>query len=1272
MMEQDESIDFKTLKARFQGENGLKIQTKPAVPEKPKTIPPLTKASNPLISSINAAVQKGTFYAPRVVFKDDKNLTRQLSPPWGLKTRENQPINNAEQLEIIQKKEVNTVKQNLKDTNLPLVLPVGPKNAETPESESSPLTPVSVSALKVSTPKKFVFTPQKTSEEKTDHVKEVHITKKSLKDRNLPLVLPVAPEKSETPEPESSPLTPESIASENVSTPNHFVFTTQKTSKDENEKPDTKEVEIVKKSLKERNLPLVLPVATIKADTPEPESSPYTPVSISPVKVSTSRNFVFTPQKTSKDENEKADTAKEVDIAKKSLKDRNPPLVLPLATIKADTPEPESSPYTSVSISPVKVSAPKNFEFTTQKTSKDENEKTDTVESPTPASRTPAPSHSAPAGPSVPASPPMESVPVVPSQTSAGTPPVPNIPTPSIPAPGIPTSASPESKIPEPAIPTPIIPSQAVPKSKSSKPDTTISTPSDPEPLKPNINMLSLSEVFPPPEGSPPPDFTDIPPPVLYGDFPDGDLTEQAIPTPVIRTFINPVPRSPVVPRLASPAPSTPTMISTEPLVMPLEYTHGPDSRLIVSSPPPYVHTPAAPVEVVLENAKALTHNTAINPERTNEDQFSAKTLSALARAQEMASVKRTPNDSRIFSLLERAKRKSTVSQLATTTENITPIETVPPEIPLPETLTPLPETVTTEVTQPKLDTPEKASPQFATSVEQLPEKAPPVPEGFEIPELPPVDYVDHTWVPPKTHPPETDKVDGLDHRMVTVVKNVNPPPPPPRKALPAIPTVDPPLEKPTQSPARYLQIPTTQFEPLETQDSLHDNSSGDVFYEDVEGPLAPAVSTFRPPSIPSSDSSSRRPVSVHEEAFLKQLSPNHQVQESASLNTWDRDIVDVDYGSVNSGSPNPDTQAAVPQDSIPSSPTLSPSGTLERVHNVNEDQANSKKGKTIKNKKQKGPLKNPYDDSAAVEASPKRLFSRKNSGKVSDEKELKKKEKQREKEKEKEKEREKKEQKEKEKKENEMRKKFKITGQEEAMYHVKVIEDCKGRKNDLPVKVGDTVSIIRTNNCPKGKWLAKDSNNKYGYVPVESMDMNINGIMELGKMTTASNRSNGNGHKNTEDISTNSRTSEHYDMNHESFSEDSEEWTGDDDDPVFGSPNETSHIGLNQSLATPAQGPVQPTQTDSTYMNVQPKQEALQRLSTFFMTPSRLLPQDSNPITPEPVAADEEDPGSLNQEEENVNVSELLILPPPDQYADIVAGDSMTIYSKPIKLVSK
>lgn len=52
------------------------------------------------------------------------------------------------------------------------------------------------------------------------------------------------------------------------------------------------------------------------------------------------------------------------------------------------------------------------------------------------------------------------------------------------------------------------------------------------------------------------------------------------------------------------------------------------------------------------------------------------------------------------------------------------------------------------------------------------------------------------------------------------------------------------------------------------------------------------------------------------------------------------------------------------------------------------------------------------------------------------------------------------------------------ITGQEEAMYEATVTVTTKGRKNDLPVKNGDLISIIRTTNCPKGKWLARDSSN--------------------------------------------------------------------------------------------------------------------------------------------------------------------------------------------------
>lgn len=1200
MMEQDES-------AGFEGENGLKIHPKPVIPEKPKGIPPPSKVSNPFVSSLNAAVRKGELLAPRVVFKDDKNLSRQLSPPWGSKPSDNQSVNNTELLNNNQKKEVDAVKQNLKGQNLPLVLPMSPKKDETSEPESSPRTPVSAIPAKWSTPKMFVFNAPKTSKvesNQTEHVKGVEVTKKSMKERNFPLVLPVAPKRVET---------------------------------------------------------------------SEPEPSLFTHVSVPP---STPKSSVITPQKASKVVNENADATKEVNVAKKSMKERNLPVVLPT---KTDTPELESNPNTLMPITPIKVSTPKNFVFTTPKASNEKSgsvESSIKVESPIPASRTPVPHPPTFAAPTVAANPPTESVPVVPkavvpSQTSVVAPSVPNIPTPSILSPSIPTSVNLEPKIPEPKIPEPkipeskisepAIPTQVIPTvAKTPKPDPSFTTLSDAEPLKPNINMLNLSEVFPPPEGSPPAEFTDIPPPLLE-DYPDGDFFEQVKPTPAIRTSIPQIPRSPDISRLSStPILSTPPVVSRESLVKPLEYT--------VFSPIPDVHTVVKPVDVVLENTKGLTDNL----DRTKDDQPSTKplsALSALARAEEMGSGKRTPPDSRIFNLLERAKRKSTAIQLATTPEHTTPTETATPEIPLPETLTPMPETLITEVTQPKVTPPEKALPQIATTVKAQHEEAPPVAEVLDIPELPPVDYVDHARFPPKAQIPELTKVNGLDNRVLTVVKPVHPPPPPPRKALPATPIVDPLLEKPTQSPAPHLQIPTTSSEDLKTHEgSLHDSSFGEIFY-DAEEPATPAVSTFRSPSVPSSSSTPKRPLSVPEEALLKQHNPKPQVKDVVPMN-----MEDMDYGSMNSGSPNTEIQAVVLKDSVQNSPALSLSGTLERADNVFEDQ--TKKGKTVKNKKQKGPPKNPYADTAAqVQEAPKKsLFARKNSAKAVDEKEQKKKEKQREKEKEKEKEREKKEQKEKEKKESEIRKRFKITGQEEPIYHVKVIEEYKGRKNDLPVKVGDTVNIIRTENCPKGKWLAKDTNNTYGYIPVECVDLNINGIMELGKKTTVTNRSNGNGHKDTEAHSINSRTSEHYNLNNETFSEDSEEWTCEDDDPVFGSPDETAHVEPNQSQATPAQDLVDKPQIYSTY-NVQAKQEALQKLSTFFMqpkTPSQ-LPQQNASRMPEPKPAHEGDSGSLvNEGEEGLDASDLQILPPPDLYADLIAGESVPIYTKPIKLKQK
>lgn len=117
-----------------------------------------------------------------------------------------------------------------------------------------------------------------------------------------------------------------------------------------------------------------------------------------------------------------------------------------------------------------------------------------------------------------------------------------------------------------------------------------------------------------------------------------------------------------------------------------------------------------------------------------------------------------------------------------------------------------------------------------------------------------------------------------------------------------------------------YLSNKLQFFFPSE--ESLYDNSF--EFYEDVEEPKAPALSTFRPPSVPSLASSTKRPVSAHEEAFLRELSLKQQLKEDMFPNMDDRD---VDYGSMNSGSPYPEAQAAVHQDSMQSSPALTPSG---------------------------------------------------------------------------------------------------------------------------------------------------------------------------------------------------------------------------------------------------------------------------------------------------------------------------------------------------------
>ncbi|XP_008295738.1 uncharacterized protein LOC103368929 [Stegastes partitus] len=196
--------------------------------------------------------------------------------------------------------------------------------------------------------------------------------------------------------------------------------------------------------------------------------------------------------------------------------------------------------------------------------------------------------------------------------------------------------------------------------------------------------------------------------------------------------------------------------------------------------------------------------------------------------------------------------------------------------------------------------------------------------------------------------------------------------------------------------------------------------------------------------------------------------------------------------------------------------------------------------------------------------------------------------------------EKEKKEQKEREKKENEMKKKFKVTGEEEPMYHAKVMVASKVRKNDLPVKNGDTVSIIRTTNCPKGKWLARDANHKYGYISVMNVELNIKEMLELGKKAQAAGRG---GNVDADTISIGSRSSNHPVLT-SSFTDDSEEWACEDETL---SPSNESHSFPQQPASVPDMSCVhvaaQHTLSDANLedLHTQTRHEALQKLAVFF-----------------------------------------------------------------------
>lgn len=116
---------------------------KPAIPQKPKVIPPPPSGTRSnLISSINAAVESKTLFAPRVIFKDEKQQTLKPTSPQSTSPKDKEPGVKPELTDKKQKREGDAIKQAMKDKNLPLVLPV-PTPAPVPEpaTPSQPVKP---------------------------------------------------------------------------------------------------------------------------------------------------------------------------------------------------------------------------------------------------------------------------------------------------------------------------------------------------------------------------------------------------------------------------------------------------------------------------------------------------------------------------------------------------------------------------------------------------------------------------------------------------------------------------------------------------------------------------------------------------------------------------------------------------------------------------------------------------------------------------------------------------------------------------------------------------------------------------------------------------------------------------------------------------------------------------------------------------------------------------------------------------------------------------
>uniref|UniRef100_A0A8C5D061 Titin-like n=2 Tax=Gouania willdenowi TaxID=441366 RepID=A0A8C5D061_GOUWI len=726
------------------------------------------------------------------------------------------------------------------------------------------------------------------------------------------------------------------------------------------------------------------------------------------------------------------------------------------------------------------------------------------------------------------------------------------------------------------------------------------------EPILPNTPTLSDSiagvEMIPPPIIPESPDF--IPPPAFIPDIPAPEIPNIEFENPL--QVEDPASTGPI-PSLPSYTIASPPLLAPDTSPSPAESNLAAETGIEAVSIAA-VETPPAPV----------IDPPQIHPSPKLEHPMSA--ISALERAEDMLPEKKGRTvDQRILGALQKARKKT--SPLATPTRRYSP-------------------------TPPPGDTPPSQSPTSAWL------------------DLPPIDY-DGSG---SRRPAQPAQLNGT-HQLLEGISEEKPdptpellvvPPPPPQSLLPSEPVVVP------EKPARHH---TTNFSEFVPPPLVQDNGVT-VPSEFSETKTTNFPEFYDLPSAASAASGALSP-ELPESQWGHEEYTNQNVVEKDNLPQFHSNGISLPKADVNAEPVfEDDYQQIVSDKSLVAGPPEE-NGACESLENTYEElgaSPNKKKSKTDNTKKRKGPPKNPYaepgQEPKQEKAKASKSFKAEKKAVVDgvDEKESTKKEKQRLKKELKEKqEKEKKEQKEKEKKESEMKKKFKITGQEDAIYQAKVTMTTKGRKNDLPVQSGDIVSVIRTTNCPKGKWLARDSSNNYGYVAVDHVELDIQEMLELGKKArkTSSKVVEPDGPNKSNTVPN------HYPLSAESF--DSEEWTGDEDEHVSRAAetaDPSTLISHSRAVSAPAMANNelsinhQHSHSDSNAdgAHMQAKHEALQKLATFFHSPKT---EEATARTPEretsPVHAAKKavhTPKASTTQGVDFGDPNTIILPPPDLYA--------------------